>query len=199
MRGTVHFRHQTAAIMAGTSLLQPQYLRDGLVSLSPLRTEDHDLLYSVASDPLIWEQHPNPDRYRPDVFANFFRGAIESGGALLIRDTTSGSALGSSRFYDHDPQQGEIKIGYTFFTRSVWGKGHNPATKRLMLDHAFTFVDRVIFHVGVHNRRSRIAMERLGAVNDGELDVAYYGEPSRTNVVYRIDRETWQRAGSVKG
>lgn len=177
--------------MTGPPILQPEHLLDRLVTLTPLRAGDLEDLHAVASDPLIWEQHPNPDRYKPEVFAVFFRGAMESGGALLIRDTASGQVVGCSRFYDHEPKRGEIKIGYTFFSRSVWGKGHNPAAKRLMLDHAFTFVDRVIFHVGVHNRRSRIAMERLGAVNEGELEVAYYGEPPKVNVVYRIDRDHW--------
>lgn len=181
--------------MTRPSPLQPDHLRHALVTLQPLRFEDFEALHAVAADPLIWEQHPNPDRYKEEVFANFFGGALESGGALLIRDTPSGEVVGSSRFYDLDPQRSELKIGYTFFSRSVWGKGHNPATKRLMLDHAFTFVDRVIFHVGIHNRRSRIAMERLGAQTVGELEVAYYGEPPKTNVVYRIDRLDWSSRG----
>lgn len=177
--------------MVSSPPLQPDHLRNDLVTLTPLQEADFETLYAVASDPLIWEQHPNPDRYRPEVFATFFRGALESGGALLIRDTASGDVVGSSRFYDLDTGAKELKIGYTFFSRSVWGKGYNPAAKSLMLNHAFTFVDQVIFHVGINNRRSRIAMARLGAEMLGEMEVAYYGEPPRTNAVYLIDRDSW--------
>ena len=53
-------------------------------------------------------------------------------------------------------------------------------TKLLMLDHALQFVDRVIFHVGSQNIRSRKAMEKLGAVTIREVEVAYFGEATKT-------------------
>jgi len=168
--------------------LQPIYLQNELVQLTPLSIADFEELYAVASDPLIWEQHPNPDRYQRPVFSNYFTGAIESRGAFLIRDLISGAAIGSSRFYDDEPEHRRIKIGYTFFARSCWGKPFNQQVKRLMLGHAFTFVDAVIFHVGASNIRSQKAMEKLGAVKTGEEEVAYFGEPSRWNFVYEIRR-----------
>ena len=166
--------------------LEPTHLKGEKTELVPLRAVHFEELYAVASDPLIWEQHPNPDRHRRDVFETFFEGALASEGAFLIRDAATGWAVGSSRFYDFDPNLGEVKIGYTFFARSCWGKGYNREVKGLMLDHAFRFVDQVVFHVGVDNRRSRIAMERLGAENVGELEVAYHGEAPKRNIVYRI-------------
>jgi N-acetyltransferase len=165
--------------------LQP-LLSNGTVSLEPLQEEQFEELYTVASDPLIWEQHPNPDRYKRDVFRTYFNGAMASGGAFIIRDTVSGRAIGSTRFYDHDPVKREVKIGYTFFSRDCWGKKINPQVKQLMLDHAFRYVDNVIFHVGALNKRSRIAMERLGAELIGEEEVAYFGEAPKVNVVYKI-------------
>jgi RimJ/RimL family protein N-acetyltransferase len=170
--------------------LQP-LLRNDEVCLEPLRQEHFEELYAVASDPLIWEQHPNPDRYQRAVFGNYFKGAMESNGAFLIREA-SGQVIGSSRFYDHDPDRSEIKIGYTFFRRASWGKGHNQAVKKLMLDHAFTFVDNVIFHVGENNLRSRIAMERLGAHMIGKEEVAYYGESPKVNCVFHITKSDWR-------
>jgi RimJ/RimL family protein N-acetyltransferase len=147
----------------------------------------------VASDPLIWEQHPNPDRWQRSVFDTYFNGALESGGAFLITDAVTNAVIGCSRYYDHDPLIKAIKIGYTFFARSCWGKGINREVKRLMLGHAFTFVDTVLFHVGVNNLRSRSAMEKLGAVVIREVEVAYYGEASRTNVEYQMSRDMWGR------
>ena len=128
--------------------LQPAHLKNDLVWLEPLKQEHFEELYLVASDPLIWEQHPNPDRYKLDAFTNYFKGAMESGGAFIIRDTLSGKALGSSRYCAYDAANKEIQIGYTFFARSCWGKSINKEVKTLMLNHAFNYVDKVAFYVG---------------------------------------------------
>jgi RimJ/RimL family protein N-acetyltransferase len=168
-------------------VLQPS-IGNELVRVQPLHPGDFDRLYAVASDPLIWEQHPNPDRWQRAVFENWFRGALESRGALLVFDAASDALIGSSRFYDYDPANSVVLIGYTFLARSHWGGRFNAALKRLMLDHAFAAVERVLFHVGEQNRRSRIAMERLGARRTGSAPVSYYGERSVINVIYEIRR-----------
>lgn len=165
---------------------QPGGLRDRNVWLEPLREEHFEELYAVASDPLVWEQHPNPDRYRREVFRTFFDGALASGGAFIIRAVDDGRAIGSSRFYEHDPVADEVKVGYTFMARECWGRGFNPAVKQLMLAYAFRHVGRVVFHVGTGNIRSQKAMERIGAQQVGEVDVAYHGEAVKKNFVYEI-------------
>ena len=58
----------------------------------------------------------------------------------------------------------EIEIGWTFLARSHWGGRANREVKRLMLDHAFTFVDTVIFWVGHENWRSQGAMTKIGGI-----------------------------------
>jgi RimJ/RimL family protein N-acetyltransferase len=171
-------------------------LGDALVRARPLQAGDFESLYAVACDPLIWEQHPSNTRWQREVFQNFFAGAMASGGAFLVSDAATGAPIGSSRYYDHDAALSQLAIGYTFLARSCWGRGHNQALKKLMLDHAFRFVQRVVFHVGAHNRRSRIAMERLGGVLVGEAPVAYYGEATNLNVIYAIDREQWRGGGA---
>jgi len=167
--------------------LQPTHLHNALVSLRPLSVTDFELLYAVASDPLIWEQHPNPDRYKRDVFQNYFKGAVESGGAFIILNQHE-QVIGSTRFYDYKPADSEVKIGYTFFARACWGQEFNRSSKLLMLSYAFKFVDRVLFQVGASNIRSQKAMEKLGAIKIGEEEVAYYGEATRLNFVYLIQR-----------
>ena len=169
--------------------LQPSYLINDIVELVPLKQSDFEELYTVALDPLIWEQHPNPDRYKKEVFEVYFKGAIASGGAFLIKDPSTNDILGCTRFYDFYETEKSVLIGYTFFARSCWGRGINHAVKHLMLDYAFQFVDKVIFHVGANNIRSQKAMEKLGAVNLGFEEVAYYGEATRTNIVYAIYRD----------
>ncbi len=65
--------------------LQP-VLQGELLGLRPLRPKDFHDLYAMASDPLIWEQHPVKDRYQEKVFKSFFREAMESGGTLIAID-----------------------------------------------------------------------------------------------------------------
>jgi len=142
--------------------LQPVLTGD-ILELRPLCEEDFHTLYAVASDPLIWEQHPEPDRCTEPVFTKFFRGAMDSGGAFVALDRNDGRVIGSSRFAGYDEANSEIEIGWTFLARSHWGGAYNREMKRLMLTHAFRFVRRVVFRVGPHNRRSRRALEKIGA------------------------------------
>jgi RimJ/RimL family protein N-acetyltransferase len=177
--------------------LQPT-LENQWIRLRPLRAEDFEALYAVAADPLIWEQHPSRTRYQRDVFENYFKGAMESRGALMILDQQTGQILGSSRYYDWDQSEAQVAIGYTFIARSHWGDNsaginYNRQLKTLMLDHAFQYANSVLFHVGAGNMRSRRAMQKLGATLIGEAAVAYYGEASNQNVIFRIDRADWPR------
>lgn len=158
------------------------------VKLVPLNPNDFEELFSVASDPKIWEQHPNKDRYQREVFEKFFQGAIESKGAFKIMDKSSNEVAGSTRFYDYNPEENSIFIGYTFYATKFWGSKLNPQVKKLMLDYIFQFVDKVNFHVGKDNIRSQKAIEKLGAKKVDEVNVAYFGEPEKLNVVFEIDK-----------
>ena len=150
-----------AGAMAATDL-QPTLTGDTIV-LRPLREEDFELLYACASDPLIWEQHPQSTRYQRDVFRRYFDGGLASGGALVVVEKSSGEVIGSSRYYDSSPEERVVSIGYTFLARRCWGGAVNREMKMLMLRHAFQFADRVLFEIGAQNRRSRRALEKLGA------------------------------------
>ena len=143
--------------------LQPT-LSGELLTLRPLRPDDFVDLYTVASDPLIWEQHPRNDRSKIEVFREFFRDGLESGGALVALDRKDGQVIGSSRFHGYDEPRSEIEIGWTFLARSHWGGRYNREMKQLMLKHAFQFVGSVIFLVGACNVRSQRAMEKIGGV-----------------------------------
>ena len=145
---------------------QPQ-LNGGLLELRPLRPDDFEDLYAVASDPLIWEQHPNSDRYKEQVFRSFFDEALQSGGALIAIDSTTRRVIGSSRFHGYDDERREVEIGWTFLARSHWGGLYNGEMKRLMLRHAFRFVDRVVFVIGPQNFRSQRAVEKIGGLRAG--------------------------------
>lgn len=164
-------------------------LQNSFILLQPLQQGDFERLYAVAADPLIWEQHPNKNRYQRDVFETFFEGALQSNGALLILDKATGEVAGCSRFYDYNETASSVFIGYTFFGRKFWGKQYNPSAKQLMLDHAFQLVNTVLFHIGASNIRSQIAIERIGAIKMKEVVVAYHGEPDRLNFEYELRNE----------
>jgi RimJ/RimL family protein N-acetyltransferase len=149
-----------------TFQLQPT-LQGDLLHLRPLTPQDFDDLFAVASDPLIWEQHPNPDRYKKEVFQTFFRDALDSGGALIAIDNTTSRVIGSSRFHGYDEKKSEIEIGWTFLARSCWGGLYNRQMNHLMLRHAFQFVKSVIFVVGPQNFRSQRALTKIGAAPAG--------------------------------
>jgi N-acetyltransferase len=166
--------------------LQPT-LKGRLLELRPLQPEDFHDLYTVASDPLIWEQHPARDRYKEEVFQAFFREALESGGALIALDSKDGQIIGSSRFHGYDQEKSEIEIGWTFLARSNWGGVYNREMKQLMLRHAFKFVDRVVFLIGPHNLRSQKALEKIGGVRVGSRTDA----AGRDSFVYQISASTW--------
>jgi RimJ/RimL family protein N-acetyltransferase len=170
--------------------LQP-VLRGELVELRPLRAEDFEELYAAASDPLVWEQHPDRDRYKEDVFREFFRGALESGGAFAVADSETGRVIGSTRFHAYDEGRSEIEIGWTFLARSHWGGRFNGEMKRLMLEHAFRFVESVVFLVGPDNIRSQRAVEKIGGVREGSRPNAV----GRDSVVFRITADAFARQG----
>lgn len=143
--------------------LQP-VLQGRLLLLRPLEPHDFAALHAAASDPLIWQQHPEPDRWTEAGFRRYFDGAIASGGAFAVIERATGRIVGSSRYDRLEPEPpGEVEIGWTFLERRLWGGEHNREMKALMLEHAFRFVERVVFVVGENNRRSQKALEKIGA------------------------------------
>ena len=161
--------------------LQPT-LEGSLIRLRPLRAEDFPELFAVAADREIWAQHPNWDRYKEEVFRDFFRVAMESGGALVVIDKADGRIIGSSRYYGYDQELSEVEIGWTFLARKYWGGVYNGEMKQLMLEHAFRYVKRVIFIIGPTNIRSQRAIEKIGGVRAGSRP----NEAGEERVIYEI-------------
>ena len=167
--------------------LQP-HLKSEFIELRPLTPKDWDDLFAVASDPLMWEQHPESDRYKEGVFKVFFREALECGGAFVVIDAKTQQITGSTRFFGYDPEKSEIEIGWTFLARRYWGGRYNAEMKRLLLDHAFQFVETVVFLVGEKNFRYQKAMEKIGASRIGLVTRAYGNHPPHLNVKYVIKK-----------
>ncbi len=167
--------------------LQP-HLANSLVTLRPLEATDRAALYAIAADPLIWEQHPANNRWQVPVFNAFFDDAMASGGALLATDTATGAVIGSSRFDTTRAGAGEVEIGWTFLARSHWGTLANPSMKALMLAHALQAFASVIFLIGEENRRSRRAVEKIGAVLIRRTFITHIAGQPVPHVIYAINQ-----------
>jgi RimJ/RimL family protein N-acetyltransferase len=134
-----------------------------ILYLRPLQIDDFEGLYAVASDPKIWEQHPQPQRYQRDIFQSFFNDGLRSKGALVVIDSKTEKIIGSSRFYDYDPVNSQITIGFSFLGRNYWGGKYNREMKRLIINHALSILKTVLFAIGPNNIRSQKAILKIGA------------------------------------
>ncbi|MEO5996556.1 MAG: GNAT family N-acetyltransferase [Chitinophagaceae bacterium] len=170
---------------------QPENCEDNILRLVPLADSHFEALFLVASDPLIWEQHPTKDRYKREIFQLYFDGAIASGTAFLIKDKSSNQIIGSTRYYDYKPDNTSIAIGYTFLSRQFWGGQCNKSSKKLLLDYAFQFVDKVYFHIGSTNIRSQLATMKIGAIKVNEIVLDYNGQ-KQLHFEYVIKKGDWK-------
>jgi RimJ/RimL family protein N-acetyltransferase len=162
------------------------------LTLRPLVAQDFQELFAAASDPLLWAQHPDPSRATPEGFRQFFDGALQSKSCLVAMDTAQQSVIGCSRYSKYAPGE-KISIGYTFLARSHWGGAANSEMKRLMLRHAFTDVQEVLFEVAERNLRSRRAVEKLGAELAGIEDTPRWGQ---IHVIYRLTPRLWAQGAA---
>ncbi|MFY8109512.1 MAG: GNAT family N-acetyltransferase [Bacteroidia bacterium] len=165
-------------------------LENDLVSLLPLVDSDFESLYTIASDPLLWEQHPQKNRCEEPIFRLFFNEAIANQMAYKFIDKKSLNVIGTSRFYDCDYNNKSIAIGYTFIARTFWGTKYNSSIKALMIQHAFKFFEKVIFHVDHQNFRSQKAVEKLGAIKIGEKKREFPNETPSINFEYCLSKIT---------
>lgn len=155
--------------------LQPEVLENELVKLIPLQENHFEELYKAASDPLIWEQHPSKDRHTREGFKSFFEAALNTKSSFLILDKQTNETIGTTRYYDYNPEKSSVAIGFTFITRKYWGGPYNASIKKLMIDYAFEKLDSVLFHVGEQNFRSQKAVLKLGAEKVNEIAMTING------------------------
>ena len=171
--------------------LQPT-LEDELIIMRPLRESDFEPLYDIAKDPLIWEQHPCHDRYKKDIYAEFFKESLKSGGAMIIIDKSIDKIIGSSRFKPVKNVESAMEIGWSFLSRDYWGGRFNKSMKKLMIDYAFETVEDIIFYIGKENIRSRKAVEKIGGVKITESKSQHLIKDSKDDWTYRIKKSDWK-------
>lgn len=175
--------------------LEPRILEGRHVRLEPVREKDRaDMGALLASDPDNWRmQTVNPVG---DGFEPYWRAMIEEPArvTLAVRDAWTGALAGTSSFFLIDPRHRTLEIGHTFFHPDWRGGAANPETKLLMLSEAFrTGALRVQFTVSAVNARSRAAVLKLGAKQEGILRrhrISWTGE-GRDTIMFSIIEEEW--------
>jgi RimJ/RimL family protein N-acetyltransferase len=164
------------------------------VIVRPVTSGDWAELFDAGSDPEIWKVHPRSNRYTEPAFREYFDSAVASKMAFVFVDRSTNRLIGSSRYYGYEAGMSEVEIGWTFIARSHWGGKTNREVKRLMLDHAFTFVDTVIFWVGEQNWRSQGAMTKIGGVKrSGFFTRELSG--ATPHFIFEIGKSRYQQGG----
>jgi len=171
--------------------LQPT-LEDEIIILRPLNKSDFELLYEIAKDPLIWEQHPCNDRYRKNIYTKFFKDSLKSKGTLIIIDKLDNKIIGSTRFKPVDNVESAIEIGWSFLSRNYWGGKYNKSMKKLMIDYAFKSAEDIVFYIGKDNIRSQKAVEKIGGIRVTESNLQPLMKKNNDDWTYRINKRYWR-------
>ena len=142
-------------------------------------------MYDVAKDPQFWVQHNAKDRWEKEMFSKFFKKGLENeNGLLVIIDKNNKEIIGSTRYYPHKKK---LSIGYTFISRKYWGTSTNFQVKKLMLDYAYHYTDKIYFHIWRDNFRSQKAVQKLGAEYFGSWD------EEANHFTYILKKEVWNK------
>ena len=171
--------------------LQPT-LENDLLHLRPMREEDFEPLFAVASDPLIWEQHPAKERATREGFTVFFKDTAATKAAFVVIDKKNDTIIGTSRYNRVPNHDNAIEIGWTFLARAYWGSAYNPSLKKLMIDYAFQYVPHILFFVNEHNTRSQKAVQKIGGVRIYELEGKKIALKDLSTVVFKISKNAYQ-------
>ncbi len=176
-------------------LMRPDPLIGRWVRLEPLDPgHDGELQAACDADPEIWDLYPvnMSGAHYADWRAGLQR-RIDLGLAIAYAIVADGQCVGVSSFTLDDPSR-RCEIGNTYLHPEARGGRVNPESKLLMLDHAFAAgMNCVQFRVDALNQRSRAAVSKLGARQDGILrqDRITWTGRVRDTVMFSILRAEW--------
>ena len=182
--------------------IEPVTLTGSKVILEPLSLEHLDGLISAVKDGELWNlwftSIPAPEK--AEEYIKTALGMRENAGAMpfIVRDRESNKIIGCTRYFNVDEVNQRLEIGYTWYSESYQRTAANTECKYLLLSHAFEKLDAIAveFRTHWHNHKSRAAIARLGAKQDGVLrnhqrtaDGSY-----RDTVVFSIINLEWPAA-----
>ena len=185
--------------MTAVTFLSPVTLPGRLVTLEPLSHDHHDQLVEAVRDGELWRlwytRVPEPAAMRTEIDRRLERQMAGTMLPFVARRHSDGRVVGMTTYVDPDPGARRLEIGYTWTAASAHGTGLNAESKLLLLTHAFEQLSCVAveFRTHWHNRQSRVAIERLGAKQDGVLrsHVRMPDGSLRDTVVYSIVEAEW--------
>lgn len=178
--------------------LNPVQLKASNVSLVPLEVSHLEGLLEAAADGKLWELWYTSVPSK-DTISNYIQQALEEQAAgkslpFTVLDAT-GKIIGSTRYCNAVPSNRRLEIGYTWYAQSYQRTGVNSTCKFLLLQHAFETLDCIAVEFCTHwfNRRSREAIARLGAHQDGVLRSHRLNPDGsvRDTVVFSIIKSEW--------
>ena len=182
--------------------IEPVVLEGRHVRLEPLSSEHATALWAVSDDPEIYRFKPYVLRCEEDLrrFIGVTRAELDAGRGLsfatILKET--GAPVGSSSFAAADLAHRRIEIGGTWVTPPRQRTPINTEAKYLMLRHAFESLGclRVEFKTDSLNTKSRNALLRIGAVEEGTLrnHMVMPDGRSRHSVYYSIIAGEWPAA-----
>jgi len=179
--------------------IEPVTLSGAHVVLEPLSLDHADGMRAAVQDGELWKLWFTsiPAQDKVEDYINIALGMRENAGAMpfIVREKESNKTIGCTRYFNVDEINQRLEIGHTWYSESVQRTAVNTECKYLLLTHAFEKLDAIAveFRTHWHNHKSRAAIERLGAKQDGVLrnhqrsaDGIY-----RDTVVFSIINSEW--------
>ncbi len=182
-----------------TRWIEPVTLSGASVILEPLSLEHLEGIRSAVKDGELWKlwftSIPAPEN--AEAYIKTALDMRENAGAMpfIVRDRETNTIIGCTRYFNVDETNHRLEIGYTWYAESYQRTSANTEAKYLLLTHAFETLNAIAveFRTHWHNHKSRAAIARLGAKQDGVLrnhtktaDGIY-----RDTVVFSIINHEW--------
>ena len=182
--------------------VEPVTLEGERAHLVPLALEHHFALWEIADDEELWRWNPEPVRSLAEMraYVESALAAQAQGTALpfVIFDKASGSVAGTTRYGNIERQHRRVEIGWTWLGREFQRTRINTETKYLLLRHAFETLGclRVELKTDSLNARSRAAVLRIGAIEEGTLRNHMLTSTGRIrhSVYFSLIRSEWAEA-----
>ncbi|WBB57051.1 bifunctional pyridoxamine 5'-phosphate oxidase family protein/GNAT family N-acetyltransferase [Verrucosispora sp. WMMD573] len=179
---------------------EPATLRGAHVLLEPLDLAHTDELYAATADAEVWQHLTRPLPTEPGQLREMIIEALTDSHrvAWVQRCAVTGAVVGTTSYYEIDPERRSVAIGHTMLGRPWWRTGINTEAKLLLLTRAFDELGavRVVWHTDIRNERSQRGIERLGATREGVLRMHRLRPDGswRDTVQYSMTVDEWPKA-----
>lgn len=164
--------------MTPVASLGPRMLTGRFIALEPLEERHHDALIAAGAEPETWTYIPIDD-FAARLGWMAAENAAGRMTTFVVRRLADGAVAGSTSYLNIVPGDARVEIGFTWYRREARGGAVNPEAKHLLLQNAFAaHYNRVEFKTDARNARSRAALLKLGAREEGILRGHVWMPPS---------------------